>query len=384
MAVIVDAAALSARVSDKTIWTFVRLTSDSGHVGWGEATLKDSAAEVHAHVREWAGKLVGLRLSSPAEVTDRLAIRGRRPAAAASAIDQALWDVIAQERGEALFRALDEPQRSTIDLYANINRGTRDRSPAGFGTRAKEVVARGFAAVKIAPFDEVRSDCDDKAELSKAVKAGLERITAVRAAIGPEPRLLVDCHWRLSEVLAGDILRETESLKLYWLECPISEDASNLDALRRLPSTANTRGVRLAGCEMMTGVDGFRPFIDAGSYDVIMPDVKYAGGLREFGRIAAAAARRDIACSPHNPSGPIAHVHSLHVSALLPMFPFLELQYGESPLFFEFVEGVLPDPRSGSSPLPQGAGLGVGIGGSAFHERLITFEDGAVLRQAAK
>ena len=260
------------------------------------------------------------------------------------------------------------PKRSAVGLYANINRGTLDRSPTGFAARAREVAKRGFDAVKIAPFDEAKPEASDAARL----RPGLERIAAVRAAIGPDVRLMVDCHWRLSEAAAVEVLREVEPLKLYWLECPIAEDETNFAALRRLRSRANDGGVRLAGCEMMIGQAGFRPFLGAGIYDVIMPDVKYAGGLRELLRIGEEAARHNVACSPHNPSGPIAHAHSLHLSAHLPFFPFLEFQYGESPLFFDFGTGTLPDPNSGRSDLPHGAGLGLGLGGEALSQKLIT------------
>ena len=385
MVTAVDIAALSARVSDKTAWTFVRLKTEGGRFGWGEATLQGAAAAVHAHVRRLAPAIVGRKLSSPTDVMDIVGICGRdaAEAAAISAIDQALWDVMAQERGEGLAMALGDPLRTTIGLYANINRGTLDRSPAGFAARAIEAVTSGFDAIKIAPFDGVRPDNPDKTEAAKTLAAGLGRIAAVRAAIGPEVRLLVDCHWRLTEASADDVLREVEPLKLYWLECPLPEDISNFAALRRLRSSANAMGVRLAGCEMMIGRQGFQPFLDAGVYDVIMPDVKYAGGIRELGRIAQAAASQGVACSPHNPSGPIAHAHSLHISAHLPLFPFLEFQYGESPLFFDFIDGSLPDPRSGSSDLPQGAGLGLGLGGAALRERLIDIEDATMLREVA-
>jgi galactonate dehydratase len=311
-----------------------------------------------------------LRLwSSPTDVMDIAGGPGRDApeAAAISAIDQALWDVMAQERGESLAKALGEPRRTTIGLYANINRGTLDRSPAGFAARATEAVTSGFDAIKIAPFDNVRPEISE----GELLTAGLDRIAAVRAAIGSQVRLMVDCHWRLSEALAGDVLREVEPLKLYWLECPLVEESSNFAALRRLRSRCNAMGVRLAGCEMMIGREGFQPFLDAGVYDVIMPDIKYAGGVRELLRIARAAGSQGVATSPHNPSGPIAHAHSLHVSAHIERFPFLEFQYGESPLFFDFIDGVLPDPRPGRSDLPDGIGLGVGLGGAAFCERLI-------------
>jgi galactonate dehydratase len=369
---VVDITALTARVSDKTDWTFVRLDTEDGRVGWGEATLHGSATAVHAHVRRLAPAIVGRKWSSPTDVMDIVGSHGRdaAEAAAISAIDQALWDVMAQERGEGLAQVLGDPRRTTIGLYANINRGTLDRSPAGFGARAATAVTSGFDAIKIAPFDGVRPEISD----AKTLTAGLDRIAAVRAAIGPEVRLLVDCHWRLTEASAGDVLREVEPLKLYWLECPLVEEPSNFAALRRLRSRCNATGVRLAGCEMMIGQAGFQPYLDAGVYDVIMPDIKYAGGVRELGRIAQAAASQGVACSPHNPSGPIAHAHSLHVSAHLQLFPFLEFQYGESSLFFDFIDGVLPDPRPGHSDLPQGIGLGVGLGGAAFGERLIDID----------
>ena len=386
MVAVVDIAAVSARVSDKTVWTFVRLETRDGLVGWGEATLHDCAVAIHAHVRRLTPAIVARKWPLPTDIIDIVGTCGRDApeAAAISAIDQALWDVMAQARGDTLARALGEPRRTAIDLYANINRGTVDRSAAGFAARAIEAISSGFDAIKIAPFDGVRPDNIDPTDAAKALALGLGRIAAVRSAIGPDVRLLVDCHWRLTEASARDVLREVESLKLYWLECPLPEEVINFPALRRLRSRANAMGVRLAGCEMMIGRQGFRPFLDAGVYDVIMPDVKYAGGVRELERIAQAAALHGVACSPHNPSGPIAHAHSLHVSAHVPLLPFLEIQHGESPLFFDFVEGSLPRPRSGRSDLPQGTGLGLGLGGAALRDRLIDIEDAPTLREVAR
>ena len=361
--------ALSARVSDNTVWNFVRVDSADGLQGWGEATLQGSAIAVHGHVERLAGELIGKELTLPVDVMDIVGTCGRdiAEAAAISALDQAIWDVLAQARGQTLARALGSPLRDEVALYANVNRGTIDRSPAGFAARAREAVARGFDAVKIAPFDGVQPGREGAALLGTAIA----RIAAVRAAIGSDVRLMVDCHWRLSENAAAQVLRDVEEFRLYWLECPMPEAETNFPALRRLRSQANTAGIRLAGCEAMVGLAGFQPFLQAGVYDVIMPDVKYAGGLRELLRIGALAERSGVACSPHNPTGPIAHAHSLHLSAHLPLFPFLEFQYGESPLFFDFVAGELPDPQTGRSALPLGAGLGVAVGGEALRRQLI-------------
>ena len=360
---IVEVSAFSARISAKTVWTFVRARDAAGRTGWGEATLQGEAAAIHAHVARLAPAIVRQSLPAPLAAASMAGTHGgsAAEAAAISAIDQALWDIAAQERGQPLARALGSPRRSTVELYANINRGTLERRPAGFAARARAAASGGFAAIKIAPFDDVRPESVATPEGRRLVAAGIERIAAVRDAIGPGRALLVDCHWRLTEAAAGAILRELEPLRLYWFECPLPEEPGNFAALRRLRSQANAAGVRLAGCESLTGVAAFESFLDAGVYDAIMPDVKYAGGLLEILRVGDAAERHGTICSPHNPSGPIAHAHSVHVSALLADCPFLEFQQGESPLFFELIEGTLPDPEKGSSVIPAGNGLGVGI-----------------------
>lgn len=348
----------SARISKKTVWTFIRALDAGGYCGWGEATLQGEHAAVHAHVELMKASLIG----QPPHPRSEPCVAASTPeAAATSAIDQALCDISAQRAGKTLADTLGRRCRNTIELYANINRGTLDRTPSGFAERAREATSAGFDAVKIAPFDDVIADDVATPSGKELLAAGIERVVAVRAAIGPQRRLLVDCHWRLTEASASHALRELEPCGLYWFECPLAEVPAMFPALRRLRSLANDSGVRLAGCESMTGVAAFESFLAAGVYDVVMPDVKYAGGLAEVLRIADAAANHDVQCSPHNPTGPIAHLHSVHLSSLLAEFPFLEFQYGESPLFFDIVAGDLPDPRSGTSTIPRGPSLGIGI-----------------------
>ncbi|MEO8132433.1 MAG: mandelate racemase/muconate lactonizing enzyme family protein [Betaproteobacteria bacterium] len=365
---IIDITPFSARISGKTVWTFVRIRDAAGRIGWGEATLQGEAVAIHAHVERLAAAIVDRPLPSPLEAAAVFGTRGATAseAAAVSAIDQALWDIGSQVRGARLADALGEPCRETIALYANINRGTADRSAPGFAAQARQAADNGFDAIKIAPFDEVRPESAQTSAGRRLLAAGIERIAAVRAAIGPDRRLLVDCHWRLTEAAAREVLHELEPLRLYWFECPLTEAPANFAALRRLRSQANASGVLLAGCESLTGLDAFQSFLDAGVYDVIMPDVKYAGGMIEMLRIGEAAARTGTLCSPHNPSGPIAHAQSVHVSALLSECPFLEFQYDESALFFEILDRPFPDPRHGASVLPVDIGLGVGIDPAAL------------------
>lgn len=350
--------AFLARASARTIWFFVRVLDDGGHVGWGEATWQ-------GHERDLAqafARLTAGAVGASAEPCDAPLARAGVAAndfaavAIASAIDQALWDAASRRERKPLREALGPSARTSIPLYANVNRRTIDRTPEGFAASAAKAASDGFDAIKIAPFDGVKPGD------ASGVAAGIACAAATRAAIGPARALYVDCHWRFDEAGAIRALDALAEIGLQWFECPIAETDGNLDALKRLRARANACGALLAGCETRTGVEGFRPFLDSGAYDVVMPDAKYAGGLAEFGRIAAYARARGAAVAPHNPSGPICHAVSLQLCAGLPGFLVLEHQYDESPVFDAIVANPPRGARIGpAAPLPEGPGLGVAL-----------------------
>jgi hypothetical protein len=95
-----------------------------------------------------------------------------------------------------------------------------------------------------------------------------------------------------------------------------------------------------AGGEMITGADQAEAMCAAGLYDVLMPDIKYAGSYRGMQEIARVCERHGRDYSPHNPTGPIAHLASIHLCAAAPALLWLEHQWDESPLFDSLVGGV--------------------------------------------
>lgn len=352
----------SLRVSDKTVWRFVAVTCADGRRGFGEFTLDSVPDGLEAWAAEIGEALLG-REAAPGSLHDLLPLPfgGLAKAAVYSAYDQALYDLAAQARDQSLAAFLGAAQAAaSIPLYANINRRTRDRSPDGFARSAVAAAAEGFAAVKVAPFDGLDPQSCATPAGQRAVDAGLERVAAVAERVNGAAGLMVDCHWRLSTEAAEALIGPLSSLGVTWLECPLEESAETIDALRRLRSLANDAGMRLAGCETMIGWEGFRPFVEGGAYDVVMPDVKFAGGLAVIVEIAARAAAAGVGVSLHNPSGPVAHLHSLHVSAALEGALPLELQFGESPLFQSITRPACRFER-GRAPLPEGIGLGAAL-----------------------
>jgi galactonate dehydratase len=363
------------RVSPKTVWSFIELIDGAGRSGVGEATLGQREPQMRAALARFEDAVLGVAPERIDLGPHRAGARSLPEFAVVSALDQAMWDLAAQQRELSVAAALGPIVRDRVDVYANINRGIASRTPEGFAVQARCAVADGFPAILIAPFDEVSLYGDATAtRKSWNLEPGLARIEAVRNAIGSDVELMVDCHWRLNCEAAEVVLRALEPQRIYWLECPVPEKPELLGTIREVRNLANAMGVRLAGCEEMSLVAGFAPFIETGCYDVMMPDAKYVGGLREMLRVAETLASHGVAFSPHNPSGPVCHAASLHVCAVAPSFHRLEMQYAETPLFDDVVGRMLPRAAGGQIKVPALPGLGVRLDSHLTHE--LAAEDG--------
>jgi len=248
---------------------------------------------------------------------------------------------------------LGGPLRTSIRLYANINRALRERSAGAFASAARCAVSDGFSALKIAPFDGVSWRTGDPRALRKALTDGIDRVAAVRAAVGPEVALMVDCHGRFQRELAIEVARELEPFALFWLEDLVwaDEDPDGLAAIgavARQPMAAGERELTL---------EAFFPIVSRRLAATVMPDLKHCGGFAVARQVAALAEAGRLWVSPHNPAGPVATLASAHLSATLPNFVHLEYAWGEVAFRAELLE---PHERIvlGELELPLGPGLG--------------------------
>ncbi len=353
-------------VSAKTNWSFIRAETDAGHVGWGECSLNGWEPLQREYCLRFAAEMTGREIGSVSDVSAHCVLHLHSPGglvehSVKSATEQALLDVLAQKQGVPVWRLFGDAQRSKVEVYANINRATQPRSPEGFAISAKNAVATGFRAVKLAPFDGVLPADAETAHGSDMIDAALARIRAVRAALGGNVKVMVDCHWRLTPKTSRYVLNALREIKLHWLECPISEQPQWHSDIRAIRQYANAQGVRLAGAEMQAEVEGFRPFIEGGLYDTIMPDVKYCGGVEPLLRIAEMAAKHNVQTAPHNPTGPICNFASLQACIAGTGCDFLELQVGESELFTNATGGVAAKFDAGYFAMPRRAGIGASV-----------------------
>ncbi|MBY0268449.1 MAG: mandelate racemase/muconate lactonizing enzyme family protein [Burkholderiales bacterium] len=354
--------ALILNVSEKTNWFFIRVTAENGMTGLGEASLNGWETAQLAVADNLRTAVQGKSLDA---VMPLLRVYPHSPgglvaSSVASATEQAVTDLRAKLAGVPVHQLLSgKAARKAVPVYANINRGARDRSPAGIALAAGNAVAAGYTAVKIAPFDGVYPDHPDAAELKRLTRLGIERIYAIRAAVGPDIGIMVDCHWRFDEPGTLQLIHELQAAKLYWLECPVSENPDGFAAISRIHAETARSGMKLAGAERQVAAAGFKPFVADGLLDVVMPDIKYAGGYAEMLNIAALCAAHDTGFSPHNPSGPVCNMASIQLCAVAPAFLILEYQLAESPLYFDVVGGFRPKLVNGCFEVPDTPGIGI-------------------------
>jgi len=331
------------------------MISADGLAGLGEATLSGQEAQVVACIQQ-LGRIVidqgvgSINALRPHLLNDRGGLPQR---AAAGAAEQALWDITGKRFELPVYALLGGAIRKRIPVYANINRSTYDRSSRGFAEKALKAIGCGYKFIKISPFDEI-----SKGQTGK-MPIGIDRITAVRDAVGPHINIMIDCHECFSEFDAGEMLKRVADLNPFWVESPIPEKALRLNGLKRLRRQAGELGIRLAGLEKGEGLDAFIPYLQDGIYDVVMPDVKYCGGIQSARNIAALAEGYGVNVSPHNPTGPVCHMASIQLAATLSNLTMLELQFDESPFFNELAEKPIPQVENGFVDLPKGPGLGI-------------------------
>jgi len=353
------------RASERTVWLIVRLSTDAGVQGLGEAsdgfgfgnTTREQAARMESELRKFFDLVHG---ASPLDVERYrqkawpLAASGGLIAATAfSSIEQAMWDISGQLLGVPACDLLGGAVRGRLPAYANINRATRPRTPAGFAAAARKAVADGFQALKLAPFDGFPKPGSGADAIRDAVDLGIACVAAVRDAVGSNIDVMVDCHSFFDVPLSESVARRLEPFHLAWYEEPVAPE-------RTADTLAIRKAIRqtMAGGEMLFGVAGFVPLCREKAVHVIMPDVKHCGGLLELTRIAAMAAAEKVEVAPHNPSGPAATAATVQVCAGMANFRLIEMQWGEAPW-----RGELLDPPEsfdkGGIDVPGRPGFGV-------------------------
>tara|TARA_Y200000002_G_scaffold109966_1_gene90134 strand:+ start:699 stop:1850 length:1152 start_codon:yes stop_codon:yes gene_type:complete len=207
---------------------------------------------------------------------------------------------------------------NSVELYANINRsllpnndGPVDRSSNSFFNMAKKAKNAGFKKIKCAPFDGFKNE---EYEDRKFISGGIDKVSLISKNLKNEIEILVDCHskFNLEESQAAE--KDLYDLGVKWFEEPM-DPQKNLDELKELK--LHIKG-KLVGGEEFYGVNKFYTLIENNFFDIVMPDIKYCGGIEEAMNIGIKLESISDDCfSIHCPSGPISLAGSAHVTSAL-------------------------------------------------------------------
>ncbi len=339
----------------------VEIETTDGIVGWGECYGPSAVAKAYIET-QFAPRIIGRDAFDVEVIWEDLYNRikdygGRGMATSAlSGIDIALWDIMGKSCGKPIHKLIGGAYRTEVTAYATgLYFIDMDRLIEEAVEEANEFVGNGFVAIKM------------KIGLGSP-KLDIERVAAVRKAIGDDVRLMVDANHCFTVPQAIRIGRELEKLNVEWFEEPISpEDIDGYVEVTRSLDMA------VAGGENEFTRWGFRDLVVRKAMDIIQPDVCAAGGISECRKIATLASAHGVECIPHAWGSAIGLAATLHFLAALPdqppsfkpMPPLLELEQCENP-FRDLlsVEPILQ--KAGKVQIPTGAGLGIEINRSVL------------------
>ena len=335
-------------------WLILRLDTDEGLVGWGEASMLGHDPLVAQLLEEWATEyLCGKNpLSHELHWTrlyhDAKGRGGRLFSTALSGIDLALWDLKGKALGVPLYELLGGPLRQRLRVYANGWYDVRG-TPEEIAAQACEVVSMGYTALKFDPFGHTAYTLS-----SQEAQVSVDRVAAVREAVGANVDILVEAHAKFNVATAVQLGRRLERYRPLFYEEPVSyENISEMVQVRQRVD------IPIATGERLYLKFPFFELVKMEAVDVLQPDICNAGGITELKKIAAIAESQHVLMAPHNTNSPLGTAACFHLDASLPNF-LIQEYHAEfySPFYFELFEG-LPRQRDGYVDLPTGPGLGL-------------------------
>jgi galactonate dehydratase len=332
----------------------VKITTDSGLVGWGETTLEGKPKSTVAAVEELADYLIGkdpLRIEHHWQQIYRSAFFRGGPVlmTALSGIDQALWDIAGKHYGVPVYQLLGGPVRDRVRVYAHW--GIRDLTDAGLEQareRLERLRASGYTAFKSGPGGAWRGH-----EPPAVIDAFVRRAYLMREWVGPEVELAFDLHGKMTPALAIEICHELKGMRPLFVEEPVPQE--NVAALRQVVERAP---VPIATGERLLTRWGFREVCEQHAAAYLQPDVSHVGGISELKKVANLAEVYYMHIAPHCAIGPVALAAALHVDAVVPNF-LIQEQIDAS-----LGDGLLREPwlvQDGHIALPTRPGLGFEI-----------------------
>ncbi|MCU4741355.1 mandelate racemase/muconate lactonizing enzyme family protein [Halobacteria archaeon AArc-m2/3/4] len=333
--------------------TLVRLETDTGTVGWGEAFVPGSIARATAE-ELFVDDVVGMdpfdveslavdSYTDPYHFSESVFVQSL-----VSAIDVACWDIIGKTVERPVHRLLGGTERSTLRPYASTMYFTEEDRPLEEPIR--EAVDEGFTAAKI--------------KIGAGLESDVERVRVAREVLGDDALLMVDMNGNYRPEQAVRSARAIAEYDINWIEEPVPPE--NLTGYRELKQRID---IPIAAGEAHYGRFEFKRLIDDRTVDIVQPNLARCGGLSEARTIAKLATTENVGVRPHIWNSGVGLAAAVQFAASIPDYPhtrnvpepmLVEFDRSENPLRNEILETPL-DPTGGSLDVPQAPGLGISI-----------------------
>ncbi len=290
-------------------WVLVKLVTDEGLVGWGDATTPMSYKPVVAAIEEMRAFCIDKDPRGIEALWDEINKILYLPndgtlLSAMAGIETACWDILGQSLDAPLCQLFGGVVNPTVKAYANgWYSGPHDKS--AYAQKAAEVVDRGYRALKLDPFGNAYRTLEPAER-----RTGLDILRAVRDTVGDDVDLMIEVHDRLTPVEAIGLCRDLEEIAPLWVEAPVL--SSDIEALR---TVAEATPLRIVAGERFTNLREFADLLACGRIDVLQPEYVELGGLHRLRQVAGLAEAYQGMIAPHNARCPLSTAANIHVDA---------------------------------------------------------------------
>ena len=333
---------------DDCVHTLIAVITDEGWTGLGSVSTNEGLVRSTLAVLEPLYR--GEHALEPERVSEKLRQhmfwlgRGGSITHTISGIDIALWDILGKATGQPVGRLLGGRYRDRVRPYASLLM----QEPAPLADHLLKLKDRGFRAFKMGwgPFGRQSSALDEA------------MVRAAREAVGPDVLLMVDAggsdaFWKQGYKWALRTAQMLADYEVAWFEEPLKPDALHdyVQLRQRAP-------VPIAGGEVLTRRPSFQPWLQAGAFDIVQPDVTKVGGISESRRIAWIAEAHGVRFIPHGWNTAVGLACDLQLASAFPDTDLVEYITG-SP----YVDKIAADgwrlDADGMLPIPDTPGLGL-------------------------
>jgi galactonate dehydratase len=336
-------------------WLFVRVLTDDGLYGIGEGTLGQLNRAVEGALHDMKPLVVGM---NPFDIEALVAKLSRDvygdgaqiKMSAVSALEIACWDILGKALGQPVYNLIGGRCHERLRAYAN-GWYRCDRTPEAFAGCARQVVAKGYTAMKFDPFGVIwRTATPWEEDLS------IDIVRAVRDAVGPNVDLMIEAHSRFGVASAVRVAQRLAEFRPAWLEEPVPHQ--NIQATIEV---ARASPVPIATGESLSSKQQVAELLRHGVIQVVQIEPFYVGGILASRKIADMVDAHYGVIAPHAAAGPVGTTVCIHIDAGTPNF-YVQEYFDEFNVAWE--QDLVTTPvtcRDGYLEIPDGPGLGLDL-----------------------